>query len=164
MNTTDLHAKLTVVNGLRRAFERFKHHAKFTKRVLPIIEAELPEYTIHVDGDGPTILVWGKGIRYENAVHVTCPRIDGPDQSWQARMAWDLDRQDPSDALERAEQESALIPALTELAEEVRARIEEAKKMIEDLPVPASAKVRADGYFWEQPSTDLAQRFPELFK
>ena len=43
--TKPIQQQIAVVAGLRRAFEKFRHHAAFTRRVKPAIEAELPGYT-----------------------------------------------------------------------------------------------------------------------
>ena len=47
--TAPFQQQIAVVAGLRRAFEQFKHHAAFTRRVKPLIVAELPGYTVSVE-------------------------------------------------------------------------------------------------------------------
>jgi len=93
--------QIAVVLGLRRAFEKFRHHGAFTRRVKPIIEAELPGYTVSVDPDHyglRTVRVWGNGLPYDGGVYL-CWNGSKP---WAEGMAEALEIADCRDYAERA--------------------------------------------------------------
>ena len=155
--------QIAVVAGLRRAFAKFKHHATFTRRVKPTIEAELPGYTVSVDPDHyglRTIRVWGNGLPYENGSVYLCWNGSKP---WAAGMAEALEIADSSDYAERSEAEEDLKDKLDILHAEVERCRAAAKILIEQLPVPASATIRAERHFWDGPSSELGKTYPLLF-
>ncbi len=68
-----------------------------------------------------------------------------------------------TDYEERLKDELTLIPALTELQEQVKGRIRAARELVRELPIPQSATVRKSLTMWESPSQQLRERFPLLF-
>ena len=162
-STSRYDQRIAVVDGLRRAFEKFKHHREFTRRAQPFIEAELPAFTVSVSpGSGRhNIHVWGAGIEFCDALHVSWSPSDG---SWIAEFLAALDIVDCRDREERAADEELLCPTLAAMDEQIRRLRREAAAMIKALPVPPSAKTRADPMYWEGPSVELKERFAALFK
>jgi hypothetical protein len=154
---------IAVVAGLRRAFAKFRHHEAFTRRVKPIIEAELPGYTVSVDPDQyglRTVRVWGNGLPYDSGVYL-CWNGSKP---WAEGMAEALEIADCRDYAERSEAEKPLQAKLAELSARVEAARAEAEALIAALPIPASATIRAADHFWSSPSTELRKKFPLLFE
>src|ERR1700684_3763065 len=140
--------QIAVVVGLRRAFEQFKHHAAFTRRVEPFIKAELPGYMVSVDPNHyglRTIRIWGNGLPYDNGVYL-CWNSSKP---WAEGMAEALEIADSSDAQERSEAELPLRAKLDALSAQVEAARAEAAALIAALPIPASATIRAERHFWD---------------
>ena len=163
----DYGRQIAIVAALRRVFEVVKHHQKFTKRMLPAFERELPGYTVSLsvepgDFGFARLNVWGNGLSYDDAVRLSW--INSDKQPWQERMAEELDRQDPSDSAERQEQEIALVSKLEAMEAEVVRLRAEAEALIVALPVPRSARLRAESYFWSHPSSAFAAKFPGLFR
>jgi hypothetical protein len=155
--------QIAVVAGLRRAFAKIRHHAAFTRRVKPIIEAELPGYTVSVDPDHyglRTVRVWGNGLPYENGSVYLC--WNGP-KPWAEGMAEAIEIADLRDYAERTAAEAALTDKLAELHARVEAARAEAAALIQSLPVPASATIRAEHHFWDGPSSDMRKAYPLLF-
>jgi len=155
--------QIAVVLGLRRAFEKFRHHATFTRRMKPIIEKELPGYTISVEPDHyglRTIRIWGNGLPYENGSVYLCWNGSKP---WAEGMAEALEIADVRDYAERVEAEESLKDKLDKLHAEVEKCRLAAAILIEQLPIPASATIRAESHFWDGPSSDLGKKYPLLF-
>jgi hypothetical protein len=155
--------QISVVDGLRRAFEKFKHHQCFTRRVKPIIEKELPGFTVAVSPcEGPVSLasvrVWGLGIGFGNAV-----TLCWHDKVWQTGFARELQRCDVRDYEEREQDEQLLQGLLDQMEKEVAALRGKAEDLIKKLPIPKSATIRAESVFWELPSSKLRKRCPLLF-
>jgi hypothetical protein len=166
----DYSQQIAIVQAMRRAFEKVKHHQQFTKRIKPAFEAELPGYTVYVNpaylnGNGGEIAVWGNGVSYDDAVRVTWPKgLDGKELTWQEGFAYGIDRTDPSDYAEWQEHERAILPALegyNRAVEDIRAK---AAAMLADIPTPKAAKLRSDRAFWGHASYPLQDLFPLLFK
>ena len=155
--------QIAVVAGLRRAFEKFKRHTTFTRRVKPLIEAELPGYTVSVEPDHHglrTVRVWGNGLPYENGSAYLCWNSSKP---WAEGMAEALEIADPSDYAERAQDEELLKDKLDKLHAEVERCRAAATLLIEQLPIPASATIRADHPCWSGPTSELRKAYPLLF-
>jgi hypothetical protein len=154
--------RIDVVIGLHRAFTKFRHHTQFTRRVEPFIKAELPGYTVSVDPDHyglRTIRVWGNGLPYDNGVYL-CWNSSKP---WAEGMAEALEIADSSDYAERSEAEEDLKGKLDTLHAEVERCRAAAKILIEQLPIPKSATIRAERHFWDGPSSELGKAYPLLF-
>lgn len=164
--------QITVVNAIRGAFEKFKHHKEFTNRVRPFLEEVLPEYTLSIDVDKVysdcfryAIKVWGKGIPYESCVYLRwSDLVNSKRQPWQEGLQFALNVADQRDYAERELHEKHLIPDLERLNAEVIDRIRAARILIETLPIPVAATVRNSQAHWSSPSSSLAKRFPVLFK
>ena len=155
--------QIAVVAGLRRAFEKIRHHAQFTRRVNPIIEAELPGYTVSVEPDHyglRTVRVWGNGLPYENGSVYLCWNGSKP---WAEGMAEALEIADSRDYAERAEAEEDLLPKLDKLHAEVERCRAAAAILIKQLPIPRTATIRAESHFWDGPTSDLGRKYPLLF-
>jgi len=162
MNQPLLQQQIAVVLGLRRAFEKFRHHAQFTRRVKPFIVAELPGTTVSVEPDHyglRTIRIWGNGLPYDNGVSL-CWNGSKP---WAEGMAEALEIADSRDYAERVEAEESLKDKLDKLHAEVEKCRLAAAILIEQLPIPASATIRAESHFWDGPSSDLGKKYPLLF-
>lgn len=159
--TAPFQQQIAVVAGLRRAFEQFKHHAAFTRRVKPLIVAELPGYTVSVDPDHglQTVRVWGNGLPYDSSVYL-CWNSSKP---WAKGMAEAIEIANYQDYAERAEAEEPLRVKLDALSARVEAARAEAAALVAALPVPASATIRAEHHFWDRPSSELSQAYPLLF-
>ena len=160
--TAPFQQQIAVVAGLRRAFEKFRHHAQFTRRVKPLIVAELPGYTVSVEPDHyglRTIRIWGNGLPYDNGVSL-CWNGSKP---WAEGMAGAIEIADLRDYQERSEAEAPLKAKLDDLAARVEAARAEATALVAALPVPASATIRAEHHFWDRPSSELSQAYPLLF-
>ena len=163
MNQPLLQQQIAVVLRLRRAFEKFKHHAQFTRRVKPLIQAELPNYTVSVEPDHyglRTIRIWGNGLPYDNGVSL-CWNGSKP---WAEGMAEALEIADSRDYAERAEAEEDLLPKLDKLHAEVERCRAAAAILIKQLPIPRTATIRAESHFWDGPTSDLGRKYPLLFE
>jgi hypothetical protein len=155
-----------VVAAIRRAMDKFRHHQAFTARVKPFIVAEVGEqYTVCVrSGNASTfalheIDVWGAGIEYNDRVHMSW----SASKPWLAGMETELARCDNSDYEERLRDEAALHEKLRAMEAQVKALREHAAKLVEELPIPKSATLRAEPVFWQGPSSELREMFPMLF-
>jgi hypothetical protein len=158
-----LQQQIAVVAGLRRALEKSRRHAQFTRRVRAVIEAELPGYTVSVDPDHcglRTVRVWGNGLPYDSGSVYLCWNGSKP---WAEGMAEAIEIADPRDYAERAEAEEPLRSKLDELTARVEAARAEAAALIAALPVPASATVRANHPTWSGPTSELREAYPLLF-
>ncbi len=168
MSTTDSHhaQQIEVIAAIRRAFEKFKHHQTFTRRVKPILEAELPGYAVSVDLDHfglhtCTIRVWGKGLPYDNGSVYLCWNGSKP---WAEGMAEAIEISDMRDYAEREEQEKTLEDKLAELHALVEHARAEAEALVAALPVPTSATIRKNHPTWQGPTGSLRKAFPLLFE
>jgi hypothetical protein len=153
---------IAVIAGLRRAFAKIRHHAAFTRRVKPIIEAELPGYTVSVDPDHyglRTVRVWGNGLPYDSGVYL-CWNGSKP---WAEGMAEAIEIADYRDYAERTQAEEPLKAKLDALNAQVEAARAEAAALIAALPVPASATIRAESHFWSSPTSETSKAYPLLF-
>ncbi len=164
--------KIAVVDGLRRAYEKFKHFKEFTKRCQTFFEKELPGYTVSVSSNNAwnkqykeyEVRVWGKEIPHSDCVSLRwSDMVNSQLQSWQVGLEYEFDRADPRDYEERYRQEQHLFPELLRLDAEVRDRIRAARVLIESLPIPVSAKLRAEQHFWNRASYTTQKQFPLLF-
>jgi CRISPR/Cas system-associated endoribonuclease Cas2 len=113
--------------------------------------------------------VWGNGISYDSGIFL-CWNSDRIKRNWKQVIQEQIDIADSSDYLERLQQESAIEPSLTKLAAKAKQLEEELEKVrkealdaIAHIPVPQCATVRKEPSFWERPSKELRQKFPELF-
>ncbi len=154
--------RVSIVDGLRRAFEKFKHHRDFSRRVTSFIEAELPAFTVSVSCENRrnSVRVWGAGIDFNDSVCVTWSQLE----PWVEGFAHAIDVADYRDHEERAIDEEGLCAKLSQMDAEIGRLRAQAAAMIEALPVPPSAKARANPVYWSGPSTELAERYPLLFK
>lgn len=163
----DMGQKIAVVVALRRAFEAVKHHQKFTKRMEPAFEKELPGYTVSLSVEPGSfgfarLRVWGNGLAYDDCVSLQS--INSEKRPWQERMAEELDRNDLSDYAERQEAEIALVPKLEAMEREIERIRAESLRLFEELPVPSAAKLRSNECHWSGPSFALRDKFPGLLK
>jgi hypothetical protein len=147
-----------IIAALRRAYENFRHHVKFTQRARPIIEAELPMYQVSVADC--SVRIW-KDRAYDQAVDISWSSFSS--KSWQENFECDLARQDPSDTIERMKDEARVAEQLAALEAQVCEARRVAKEIIEALPVPKAATIRSGAHFWSSPSTALTEKFPQLF-
>lgn len=160
--------KIEIVDGVRRAFAKFKHFKEMTRRCEFFLKEELPGYTISFSvGQGfknkhYEINVWGKGLAYNERMYISWYNEDG--ETWQENFEKAIAYSDFRDSQERHEQEQLLYPELLKLEDDVKHLIHKAKMMVKNLPVPASATVRKDSHAWGNASAELAGRFPILFK
>lgn len=155
--------RISVVDAVRRAFGKFRHHREFTRRVKPLIEAELPGYTISVTPDDCTlssIRIWGCGLDYNKSAVYLCWNHSKP---WAEGLAEALAREDVRDHEEREMDEQALCPRLDAMEAQMAALRQQAADMIAALPIPKAATLRAESCFWERPSSALQGRYPLLF-
>ena len=162
--STNYPQQIEVIAGIRRAFAKFKHHVNFTARMRPIIEAELPNYTVSVDPDHHglrTIRVWGNGLPYENGSVYLCWNGSKP---WAEGMAEALEVSDPSDYYERIQAEEAIRGQLAELEARAKSARAEARALITALPIPKAVTVRKDPVHWSGPTSELRKAFPLLFE
>lgn len=164
-------SKIAVIDALRKAFESFKHLKEFNARAKPYIEKQLPGYSLHLYVDksfGSTIYhleVFGVDIEYANCIHLHwTDKVNNQVVGWQGGFLNALDIADMHDYQERQVQEQNLIPTLERLDAEVKERIRAARVLVESLPVPHSATIRAAPHFWTSASYELSDRFPVLFK
>ena len=163
----DMSRQIAIVAALRRGFEEVRHHQKFTKRVLPSFEKELPGYTVSLSVEPGTfgftrLRVWGNGLAYDEGVGLQW--LNTGKRTWQEAMAEELDRNDLSDYAERQEIECMLVPKLEALEREIERIRAEAACLFETLPVPRAAKLRASECHWSGPSYALRDKFPGLLK
>ena len=174
MNTTTpeteterVQQQIAVVDGIRRAFAKFKHHREFTRRVKPVLEAELPGYTVSVDPgasehDLRTIRVWGNGLPYNNgSVYLCWGQRAGGD--WTTGLVEQIEICDNRDHAERREDEKKLERKLAALQAKVEAARAEAEALVAALPEPKAATIRKGHPTWAGPSSELAAQFPMLF-
>ncbi len=155
--------RISVVDGVRRALEKFRHHREFTRRVKPLIEAELPGYTISVtpdDGSLSSIRIWGCGLDYNHSSVYLCWNHSKP---WADGLTEALAREDVRDHEEREMDEQALYPRLGAMEAQMAALRQQAADMIAALPIPQAATLRAASHFWDGPSSALQARYPLLF-
>jgi hypothetical protein len=163
VNKNNYEQQIAIVAGIRRAFEKCKHHQQFSKRVKPIIEAELPGYTVSVDPDHHglrTINVWGNGLEYKDSVYL-CWNGSKP---WTEGMAEAIEISDVRDYAERLAAEAKLTDVLSELEKLVVEARAQAATLIENLPVPKAATIRSEHPTWKNASGELRARFPHLFE
>lgn len=161
----DYAQRIAVVNALRLAFLRVKHHQKFTKRILPILREELPGYTVSVSDDGHfcRVGVWGNGLVYDKtSINLSwCTTKD--DAEWVEKFQRELDINDCSDYAERQEEETKLLPQLEAIEAKIEALRAEAATMFETMPAPKSAKIRTSTSHWTRASYSLQKKFPLTF-
>lgn len=164
---------LEVLKGISKAIDACGHYIAFTKRVLPHLQAALPEYTVAVythEKYGPKIKVWGKGNLYSESLDIWWSGLDVKHQAqtWVAGLQETLGRINPTDSMERQEQEAKVSPALNQLNAEAldiltRVRIK-ARAIIEALPEPKSSPPSRQGsHVWGRASSELSKQFPLLF-
>lgn len=168
--------KIKVIHAIRDAFEKFKHHQDFTKRMRPYIERGLEKVFqdslityINVERaplgyNRYEIKVWGGPITHNDPVYVSWSDMeDSVRIPWQQGLQRALKQADMTDYEERLVDERTLIPALTELENQVKGRIRTARNLIKHLPIPKSATVRRTPEAWDSPSSELQAKFPFLF-
>jgi hypothetical protein len=168
---TDYSREIAIINALRLAFEKFKHHQNFSNRMRPYLTEALPEYYFHINVDHTqwgatqyTLGVWGNGLHHSDRISLYWTISDNHHCTWQEGFLGELDRHDLSDQQEREQDEERLLPELEKLNTEVENCVERAQKLIEKLPIPKSAKLRNEQCFWDRPSSELQKRFPFLFR
>ena len=167
---SDIEKRVEAIQGIRRAFDKVKHHAKLTKKFETAIKEELPAYSVSFSNDDwGKLTIWGNGLSYDNGVFL-CWNSDRTKSNWQQVIQEQIDIADSSDYQERLQQESVIEPSLAELAtkakrleEELQRVRSEALHAIAQIPVPKCATVRKEPSFWQRPSKELSDKFPELF-
>lgn len=163
--------RLDVINGIRRAAEKFKHHQNFTKRVTPYLEAEFPGKTVSIHTsqkrfDSHRIGIWGGDIHYKELIEISFD--SRKDKTWFEDLLYQLDVADPSDQMERERDEESIyfqdFENQIKMRQEAIDRIKDiALAQIKDLPVPSSAKIRTSQCHWDSPSSVLREKYPHLF-
>ena len=151
-----------ILEGIRRAFEKTKHHQLFTGRVTNVIRAELPEYTVSdFSYTGlQNLRVWGNGLNYDESIYL-CWSAHTP---WQQGLEKELKRQDTSDYRERLRAELRILDEFEYLNQEVLNAKNQAQQLIESLPIPqASIDKKFRDKTWDRPSAELRAKFPALF-
>lgn len=165
---TDYEHKIKICQGLRKAFAKVKHHKKLTKRVEKAIKEELPDYLVSIDTSFSSfnkINIWGKDISYNNSIGLYLDPND-----WAKKFEDEIDRIDPTDQLERIEQEKTIEPAIAFIESKIadlKKRINDeqtrAYNLIKELPIPKSAKIRKDSTLWNSPTSEFAEKYPDCF-
>lgn len=163
---------LKIHQAVMRAFSKFCKHQKFTERAKNYLKEELPEYTIYVNNGSKDFLnyaelaIWGNGLPYNGAFRISFKS----DSSWQENFLSQMDRMDCRDGLEREQDEIVLYPEFQSMEEELIALLDKIKNVreraisqIKTLPIPESAKTRNNQVFWNDPSSKLREKFPNLF-
>ena len=84
-------------------------------------------------------------------------------RDWRKNALEDIERQFSYDYDQRAEQEAKHIDTFKHIEEQIKVLQAQARKIIEDMPVPARATIRNDKSFWMHPSAELRKRFPLSF-
>jgi hypothetical protein len=169
--------KIAIVQAIRQAVPSFAHYQEINKRIIPFIQGELEaikdetrmtsyvvwmEVSKKVWGNEYNIKVWGNGLMSNEAVHIRWNDREFP--QWQEGLHHAMSVADMSDYKEREALEEDLIPALTQLDQQVRDHIHAARTMVAALPVPTTATARADSVLWSSASGKLREQFPLLFK
>ena len=180
MNTT-YEIQIKVVNAIRRAAEKFKHYQNFTKRCLPFIEVELPEYTIdlHIERSplghlSHKIRVWGHDLSFSDRIEARfIDKLEDGSGTWYDALQEELKRLDMTDQLERMEHEKSIYPELKlldQMSKELMMKLKmirtQANKLVGDLPIPPTAiksGMREKEFFWNKPSSVLTEKFPNVF-
>lgn len=161
---------IEIHTGVMRAFKKFKHHEKFTKRIRKFLEEEFPGYTIYISVDQlmdkKGIGIWGKDIPNSDRFSISFYDKKG---SWQEKFLEQMDIYDLRDYLEREEQERSLdLEALNKDVETLINQIDllkgQALDKIKALPIPKASKIRKDSVTWDRPSYELRKKFPLLFE
>lgn len=172
---------LTLVQAIRRGIEKAKHHVNYDARVHKVINAEInaviPGCTCYFRRGVSlgTIGVWhGSLCDYDQRFYAcwnnNWAAAGSGSSHWSEPILEELKRCDPSDTMEREQQERAILPdfiALNNRAAKLMQDLEqvrtEAQITIRGLPIPNSATVRASSVHWDRPSGNLVAMFPELF-
>jgi hypothetical protein len=160
----DYSRHIAIVQALRTAFDKIKHHQKFSKRIKPAIEAVLPEHTVYVGEDGHfcRVQVCGNGLTYEQRVSLSW--VSDTQKGWVAAMAEEIERADLRDYSERQDGEVALLPELAELDRQVRELRAKAKAMIAALPDPKSRHGSEGSVFLVQRVVRALRQVPPTFQ
>ncbi len=160
--------RLKIVEGLRKGFEKCKHYTSFTKRNQKILQAELPEYYVnfHPTNFFNKLDIYNHDMGYSNSV-VLYLKLSKP---WTETFIEEVNRADPSDFIERLEQEEGLKCELafiesriSTLKERILEAQEQALNLVKALPIPKSATTRNDPVHWNGPSGQLKELFPLCF-
>jgi hypothetical protein len=126
---SDIEKRVEAIQGIRRAFDKVKHHAKLTKKLETAIKEELPAYSVSFSNDDwGKLTVWGNGLSYDNGVFL-CWNSDRTKSDWQQVIQEQIDIADSSDYQERLQQESVIEPNLAELASRAKRLEEEPQKV-----------------------------------
>jgi hypothetical protein len=160
----DYSQRIAVVQALRKAFERVKHHQAWSGRLKKAFQTVLPEYTISIGvgeyaGALHNVRVWGNGLHYEDCVYVCF----NAGKVWQEGFSEELEIADCSDAAERQTQEVKLLPELEQIEAQIRALRAKAEALFTALPVPTSATIRKAEHFWSDASYALKGKYPNIW-
>jgi len=163
----DAQTQKQVIEALKKGFRKCRHHQKFTKRLEPIFQAEFgPDFYVRCAPASQNRLgwaeihVWGREIPFHERIRLGLTTGQG---DWQEAFLKEIQRVDCSDYEERQEQEKEFYSAFEQMEQSIAEIRGRALKMIESLPVPKSATIRAESCFWEGPSWELREKFPHLF-
>lgn len=166
--------EVLVIDAIRAALKRVEHYKEFGDRIRPALRVELAKldtgpWSIQLDTSRTTglreLIVWrAEFLEEEHKIHLVWhASAEGQGVGWLGAIRRRLDLLDRSDYLERAEQEALLHEKLAELSQGVDSLRQQARMLIEELPVPSKATVRRTSQYWKQPSSDLTKEFPNLF-
>lgn len=174
-----------IVAAARRALDKVKHHEKFGTgaRFAKAFKHELSgafdvdKLVVFVTKD--KIQVWGCGVHMDQTNFGLFSglgwewRGNTERESWQALILREIDRNDTADYQERRRQEREPMVALALRVMNSEAEIllaqlgnlrKQAASLVGNLPVPAAATLRKNNPCWSNPSTELTEQFPNLFK
>lgn len=154
-------AVLAILQVVRVTFEQVKHHKVYGKRVIDAFRKALPDYSVYggFEHSLGKFRVWGKSLPYNDSLYFCW----NSGRTWQEGFEQEILRQDPSDAIERARDESAIEAECVDMERQILALQARAKLLVASLPIPKSAVTRKDSIFWESPSRALAEKCPNLF-
>ena len=156
----------TILQAVVRAYNQTKHYQSFNKRVIRAVELELAglgdgRYSVSTAAPRSleTLKIWHNW-DYNEGVTLCW----NASERWQDGLAHEIARQDITDAIERRNQEKTLERELFELEQTVVAAKNKALQLVRSLPIPESATLRTEAYFWSSPSSGLVKTFPHLFE
>lgn len=150
---TDYTQQIAIVQVLRKAFQKVKHHAVFSRRILKPLEAELPVgYTVYLNPND--------GMFSRLAICVELSWCD-TSRPWQKNFLNECDRHDYTDYMQRQADETRLLGKLRTLDALAKEAQQEAAELIAELPIPPGA-IKRD-WTGHGPTTELSKAFPRLF-
>ena len=158
--------RISIVDGVRRAFAHFKDHKTFTMRAVRVIEKELPAFTVAYSSEHGSneVRIWGVDLAYNDCVRISWTTPDATSTTpWAERFERGMKIADYRDYEERAMDERALFDTFDRMAKQIVDLRAAAAAKIAALAVPASATIRGEPWRWETASSELRKRYPLLF-